>query len=100
MNLFPLPPLHRPTGLHDDACQDEKDADIKGEVHLTPFPEKDEGDDDGIYGLQVVGKVDGKGGELFQTEELEHILSYRAEQGEAQQVDQVLCIRNRGHSRL
>ena len=56
------PSLH---GLQKHADEDESNAEIEGEVYFTSFAKDEEGEDDGVAGLEVVGQVDGKGREAF-----------------------------------
>ena len=69
-----------PHGLQQHAEQDEDDADIEREVDFAALAEDEEGQDDGVAGLQVVGEVDGEGREPLQGLDLQQIHAYGAEQ--------------------
>ena len=61
------------TGLEEDAKEDEGDADVEGEIDLTALAEDEEGEDDGVAGFEVVGEIDGEGGEPLQGLNLQEI---------------------------
>ena len=64
------PGLHR---LKEHAEQDEGDAEVEGEINFTPLAEDEEGEDDGVARFEVVGEIDGEGGEPLQGLNLQEI---------------------------
>ena len=59
--------------MQQDAQQDEGDAKVEGEIDLASFAKDEEGKNDGVTGLKVVGKVDGEGRQAFQRLNLKQI---------------------------
>ena len=47
--------------LQKDAEEDECDAKIEGKVDFAALAEDEEGEDNGIAGLEIVGEIDGEG---------------------------------------
>ena len=75
--------------MQQHAEQNEADAEIEGEVDFAAFTEDEEGQADGVAGLQIVRQVDGKGRQALQGHYLEDVHGYGAEQGMAEHEPQV-----------
>lgn len=80
--------------LQHHAKQNEGNAEVEGEIDFATLAKDEEGKDDGIAGLQIVGQVDGEGREPFQGLNLEQIHAHRAEQRVAEHQPQVGALRN------
>ena len=87
-----LPP--RPPGLQQDAEQDEGYAHVEGEIDFAAFAEDEEGQTDGVAGLEVVSEIDGEGREPLQGLNLQEVHTNGAEQRMAEHEPE---IRTLGH---
>ena len=82
-------------GLKEDAEQDEGDADVEREIDLAPFAEDEEGEDDGVAGLEVVGQIDSEGRQTLQGLNLQEVHTDGTEQSVAEHEPE---IRTLGHN--
>ena len=80
------PDFHR---LKQDAEQDEGDADVEREINFAALAEDEEGEDDGVAGLEVVGEIDGEGREALQGLNLQEVHANGAEQRVAEHIPQI-----------
>ena len=72
------------SGLQEDAEQNEGDADIEREINLTTLAEDEEGEDDGVAGLEVVGQIDSEGRQTLQGLNLQEVHTDGTEQSVAE----------------
>ena len=75
--------------MQQDAQEDEGDAEVEGEIDLAAFAKDEEGKDNGVAGLEVIGKVDGEGRQALERLNLEQIHANRAEQRVAEHKPQI-----------
>ena len=92
--------LHGAEGLQQHAEDDEGDAQIEREVDLAALAEDEEGQDDGVAGLQVVGQVDGEGRQALQGLNLHQVHAHGAEQGVAEHEPHVGTLGHNHHGLL
>lgn len=76
--------LPNTTGLKEDAEQDEGYADVEREIDLAPLAEDEEGEDNGVAGLEVVGQIDGEGRQALQGLNLQEVHTDGTEQSVAE----------------
>ena len=72
----------------------EDDAYIEREVEFAGLAEEDEGEEDGVARLEVVGEIDSECRQLLQRLNLKQIHAYGAEQGVAEHPPKVGSSRN------
>ena len=90
-----LPP--RPPGLQQDAEQDEGYAHVEGEIDFAPLAEDEEGEDDGVAGLEVVSEIDGEGRQPLQGLNLQEVHTNGAEQGMTKHKPEISTCRDNHH---
>ena len=79
---------HRPRLQADRECN-EGQANVERKAEIFGFTEKDHCENDGINGFQVIGEVDGEGGDFFERLNLQDVHPNRAETRENEQVKEV-----------
>ena len=85
----------RPPSLQQDTEQYEADADVERKINLAPLTEDEEGEDDGVAGLEVVREIDGEGRQALQGLNLQEIHTNGAEQRVAEHEPEIRAL---GHN--